>query len=59
MTRSGIFFESDHLFKGRNPKEEYDDVYHLAEMVAILGRPPLDFLKRSENSLRYWEENGL
>ncbi|KAL2218848.1 protein kinase [Thermoascus aurantiacus ATCC 26904] len=37
--------------------EEYDDVYHLAEMVAILGRPPLDFLKRSENSLRYWEEN--
>lgn len=51
-------FEYDHLFQGRNPKKEYDDGYHLAQMVAILGPPPLNFLKRSENSLRYWDENG-
>jgi serine/threonine-protein kinase SRPK3 len=29
-------------------------------MVAVLGPPPLEFLKRSgEHSLRYWDENGL
>ena len=27
-------------------------------MVAILGPPPLHFLKRSELSLRYWDEDG-
>ncbi|MCJ1256787.1 hypothetical protein MMC24_004611 [Lignoscripta atroalba] len=51
-------FEYRHLFQGRNPDEKYDDGYHLADMVAVLGPPPLEFLKRSENCLRYWDENG-
>ncbi|PGH28266.1 serine/threonine protein kinase [Polytolypa hystricis UAMH7299] len=37
---------------------EYDNAYHLAQMVAVLGPPPLDFLKHSTNSLKYWDENG-
>lgn len=28
-------------------------------MIAILGPPPLEFLKRTENSLRYWDDNGV
>lgn len=46
------------MFQGRNSKGEYDEMHHLAEMIAILGPPPLDFLKRSERSLRYWDETG-
>ncbi|OAX78096.1 hypothetical protein ACJ72_07601 [Emergomyces africanus] len=51
-------FEPDHLFKARNSKGQYDDAYHLAQMIAVLGPPPLDFIKRSTNSLKYWDENG-
>ncbi|KAL1967093.1 hypothetical protein VTN77DRAFT_3617 [Rasamsonia byssochlamydoides] len=51
-------FEHSHLFQGRNPENKYDEAHHLAEMVAVLGPPPLDFLKRSEYSLLYWDENG-
>ncbi|KAK2746480.1 hypothetical protein FQN57_003106 [Myotisia sp. PD_48] len=36
---------------------KYDDAYHLAQMVAVLGPPPLEFLKRSPHSLKYWDEN--
>lgn len=46
------------MFRARNPKGKYDEVHHLAEMVSILGPPPLEFLKRSERSLRYWDEDG-
>ncbi|OJD13203.1 hypothetical protein AJ78_06321 [Emergomyces pasteurianus Ep9510] len=51
-------FEPDHLFKARNSKGQYDDAYHLAQMVAVLGLSLLDFIKRSTNSLKYWNENG-
>ncbi|OKL55776.1 hypothetical protein UA08_08894 [Talaromyces atroroseus] len=50
-------FEHNRIFQGKNPENGYDQVYHLAEMEAILGPPPLDFIKRSEHSLRYWDEN--
>ena len=52
-------FENDHIFRGRDQsKSEYDEAHHLAEMVALLGPPPLHFLQRSERSLQYWDENG-
>lgn len=31
---------------------------HLAEMVSLLGPPPVDFLQRSERSWRYFDEQG-
>lgn len=52
-------FEHNHLFKARNTENKLDDGCHLAEMMAILGDPPLDFLARSEKSRRFWYENGL
>ncbi|OJJ42004.1 hypothetical protein ASPZODRAFT_137574 [Penicilliopsis zonata CBS 506.65] len=51
-------FESRHLFRARNPARELDDGYHLAEMQAVLGSPPVEFLARSERSLFFWDENG-
>ncbi|KAF2756508.1 protein kinase [Pseudovirgaria hyperparasitica] len=51
-------FEHSQLFTGRRSDGKYDDGNHLAEMIAILGPPPPGFLARTENSLRYWDENG-
>ena len=52
-------FEHRHLFRARNPERNLDDGYHLAEMQAVLGDPPLEFLARSERSLEFWDKNGL
>lgn len=47
------------IFRARRVNGEYDDGHHLAEMIAIIGPPPLDFLKRSEeNTLYWWDETG-
>ncbi|KAK2590102.1 hypothetical protein QQS21_012220 [Conoideocrella luteorostrata] len=35
-----------------------NEAHHLANMVALLGPPPLEFLKRSLKSREYWNENG-
>jgi serine/threonine protein kinase len=52
-------FERRHLFRARNPERKLDDGYHLAEMQAVLGNPPLEFLAQSERSLQFWDKNGL
>ncbi|KAI2001393.1 hypothetical protein LOY97_006509 [Ophidiomyces ophidiicola] len=46
------------LFRGRNSEKLLDDAIHLAEMIAIMGRPPKEFLKRSEMCQIWWDENG-
>ncbi|EAW16922.1 putative protein kinase [Aspergillus fischeri NRRL 181] len=51
-------FERRHLFKARNPERKLDDGYYLAEMQAVLGDPPLEFLAQSERSLQFWDKNG-
>jgi serine/threonine-protein kinase SRPK3 len=51
-------FEHNHIFQGRNSENEYDEIYHLAEVIAVLGPPPLNFLKQSDRSLQFWHENG-
>ncbi|RDW64490.1 uncharacterized protein DSM5745_09901 [Aspergillus mulundensis] len=51
-------FQRRHLFHARNAERELDDGVHLAEMQAVLGPPPLEFLARSERSLLFWDENG-
>lgn len=54
-------FEKDYLFQVRGgPKNEKDNIYHLAHMVALLGNPSADFLKRTRTD-RLWQwfdENG-
>ncbi|EFE37763.1 hypothetical protein TRV_07602 [Trichophyton verrucosum HKI 0517] len=36
-----------------------NDEQHLAEMVSLLGPPPLEFIRRSDKCLQYWDENGM
>lgn len=37
---------------------ELDHGRRFAEMISLMGPPPLEFLKRSEKSPKYWDENG-
>lgn len=59
MAKIWDLFEHRHLFRARNPEGKLDDGYHLAEMQAVLGDPPPEFLARSERSLQFWDEMGL
>lgn len=51
-------FEDHHLFDGRTPNGDQSDVYLLAEMEAMLGPPPLNFLRKSPQSPKYWDSLG-
>lgn len=47
------------IFKIYDREDEFlNNAHHLAAMVALLGPPPQEFLKRSQESLKYWDENG-
>ncbi|KAK2765391.1 hypothetical protein FQN54_008237 [Arachnomyces sp. PD_36] len=46
------------LFNARNEDKLLDDRLHLAEMMAIMGPPPKEFLERSESSRIFWDDNG-
>ncbi|KAK0102752.1 hypothetical protein ONS95_006349 [Cadophora gregata] len=51
------FLEGSHLFFAKKNRM-LDDEQHLAEMVSLLGPPPLEFLKRSEKCYQYWDSQG-
>ncbi|PKY09072.1 kinase-like protein [Aspergillus campestris IBT 28561] len=51
-------FEDHHLFDGRGPDGRHSDVHLLAEMVAMLGPPPVGFLSQSPHSWNYWNSSG-
>ncbi|KAK4899984.1 hypothetical protein LTR27_002747 [Elasticomyces elasticus] len=46
------------LFDPSDQNGEYSVQHHLAQMVAVMGPPPLDFLNRSERSWKYWDSDG-
>ncbi len=37
---------------------ELNDAHHLAAMTALLGPPPPEFFERSEQTSKYWSEDG-
>ncbi len=37
---------------------ELNDAHHLDAMTALLGPPPPEFLERSEETRKYWSEDG-
>jgi hypothetical protein len=37
---------------------EMNDAHHLAAMTALLGPPPREFLERSVETKKYWDEDG-
>ncbi|PWY95405.1 kinase-like protein [Aspergillus sclerotioniger CBS 115572] len=51
-------FEDHHLFDGRGPDGVHSNAHLLAEMVAVLGPPPVGFLRKSSRSELYWDSLG-
>lgn len=51
-------FQNRHLFDARDANNENSNLYHLAEMIALLGPPPRDFLQRSAVAPKYFDEHG-
>lgn len=52
-------FEGGHLFYGQDPiKNHYTTRAHLAEVVGLLGPPPLDLLARGVRSNEFFAEDG-
>ncbi|EER39562.1 protein kinase [Histoplasma capsulatum var. duboisii H88] len=50
-------FEGGRLFIARKDGI-LDDEQHLAEIVSLLGPPPLEFIKGNSKCLEYWDEEG-
>ncbi|OGM43262.1 hypothetical protein ABOM_008629 [Aspergillus bombycis] len=46
------------LVDGKNPDGVFDDRFHLAELVALLGSPPPAFYQRSHLSAVFWDNAG-
>ncbi|KAE8419562.1 U4/U6 small nuclear ribonucleo protein PRP4 [Aspergillus pseudocaelatus] len=46
------------LVDGRNPDGVFDDRFHLAELVALLGSPSPEFRQRSHLSSVFWDNAG-
>ncbi|ATY62716.1 kinase domain-containing [Cordyceps militaris] len=54
-------FEGGHLFHGIDPSPEkgyYTTRAHLAEIIVLLGPPPLDLLQRGVRSKEFFSEDG-
>lgn len=51
--------ESRHLFTKPDLESDADNARRFAEMISLLGPPPVEFLRRSEESLKFWDENGM
>lgn len=52
-------FEGRHLFYGNDPDGKgYSTKAHLAEVIALLGPPPLDLLERGERSHEFFDKDG-
>ncbi|KAI9842414.1 MAG: hypothetical protein M1837_007159 [Sclerophora amabilis] len=51
-------FQNKHMFDARDANKENSSLHHLAEMIALLGPPPRDFLQRSAIAAEYFDEHG-
>jgi hypothetical protein len=51
-------FENRHLFKAEDSNGQDSNLHHLAEMVALLGPPPRDFLQHSNYASEFFDNDG-
>ena len=51
-------FENKHLFHAQDGYGKRSSLHHMAEMVAVLGLPPLDYLQRTGTSWEYFDGSG-
>ncbi|TKA32266.1 hypothetical protein B0A54_14417 [Friedmanniomyces endolithicus] len=47
------------LFYPQGEDGRYSESIHLAQMISIMGPPPLDFLQRSGKSKLFWDDEGV
>ena len=52
-------FQNKHLFDATNGGETTSTLYHLAEMVALLGPPPKELLARGDTASTWFAEDGM
>ncbi|KAB8270696.1 kinase-like protein [Aspergillus minisclerotigenes] len=51
-------FEQGHLFRNLSLDSETEKAQRFAEMISLLGPPPVEFLRRSKESPKFWDESG-
>ncbi|KAL9594821.1 MAG: hypothetical protein Q9219_006812 [cf. Caloplaca sp. 3 TL-2023] len=52
-------FEGKHMFYGHDPeKKKYMTRAHLAEMIALMGPPPLDLLEKGKRTAEFFDQKG-
>ncbi|TVY53333.1 Serine/threonine-protein kinase SRPK [Lachnellula cervina] len=52
-------FEGKHMFHGKDPDgKKYSTRAHLAEVMGMLGPPPLDLVEKGVGSFKYFDEDG-
>ncbi|KAH0284078.1 kinase-like protein [Aureobasidium namibiae CBS 147.97] len=51
-------FQPERLFTAKSCDGQYSESHHLAQMVAVLGNPPPEFLAASKQSSKYWDQSG-
>ncbi|KAM3421860.1 hypothetical protein BST61_g2237 [Cercospora zeina] len=51
-------FEPKRLFLAKGDDGRYSELHHVAQMVAIMGPPPMEYLQRSERWQLYWDDQG-
>ncbi|KAB8256812.1 kinase-like domain-containing protein [Aspergillus pseudonomiae] len=51
-------FQKGHLFYGRDTDKQNSDGHHLAELIALLGLPPKDMLRKSDYAAGFFDDEG-
>lgn len=51
-------FEDEHMFHPGGNDRKLSNARMLAEMIALLGPPPREFLRRADETLAYWNHEG-
>jgi serine/threonine-protein kinase SRPK3 len=51
-------FEGKHMFTERLPSRDASAPAHVARMIALIGPPPKDLLKRGQFSLIFFDADG-
>lgn len=46
------------LFNARDGEGKWSEAIHLAQMTALMGPPPVEYLLQSQYGGEYWDENG-
>jgi len=52
-------FEPRRLFRAHSGDGQYSGKDHVAQMISLLGPPPLDFIKSAPRAHLFWDEQGV